>query len=165
VPGPDVLDCSDPSPPARRGWVVGVLALLALLAPLLLLRPDPGPQDPVAVELVGHNGSALDGQQFLRITFALVAEGGDAELESVAMVLGGARRDAVALEELDEGKRTRVFVDVVPQCPQALQDLPAGTLEVTYRADGVERAASLPLPVEGSLPRLVQRRCSALDRT
>ena len=163
---PEVLDGSTPPSPGLRGWTVGLLAVLALLAPLVLLRPEPGPQqDPVDVQLVGHNGSALDGQQFLRITFALVAEGGDAELSSVAMVLGGARRDGVALGDLDEGRRTRVFVDIVPRCPEALQDLPAGTLEVAYLTDGVERYVSLPLPVEGSLPRLVQRRCSALDRT
>ena len=162
----EVLDAGQPPEreASRRGWVVGLLALALVAAGLVVLRPPAQAVDPVGVRLVGHTGSALTGQSFVRFYFALTAVGGDAEVEDVELLLGGGRAEGVTKNVLAEGERTTVLVDVVPDCPRAVRELPVGTLQVTYRDDAGEQVASLPLPVEGSLPRLVQKRCAELDR-
>jgi hypothetical protein len=162
----DVLDASDRTArleATRSGWLAGGVALVVLVAGLVGLRPADDGQ-PVHVRLVEHKGSALHGQSFLRLYFSLTATGGDAELQEVSMSLGSVRQDGVAPRLVDEGGEALVLVDVVPSCPDAVQGLPVGTLDVLFRAGGSDQSVSLPLPLDGSLPRLVQRRCAAGDR-
>ena len=160
-PGAEVLDSTAPARPARSGvagWAAGGTALALVLAGTVALRP-PGPEG-VALRLVEHSGSALDGQTFVRVYFSVAASGGDAEVSAVQMVLGDRRQDVVAPARIGDGGEALVLVDVVPHCPDALRALPAGTLDVTFSAEGDEQVAHLPLPVEGSLPRLMARRCA-----
>lgn len=156
----ELLDSAAPS--VRRGsaagWVAGGTAVALLLAGLAVLRPPA--ESGVALRLVGHSGSALDGQRFVRLYFAVAAEGGDADVQQIEMVLGDQRQRAAPPGLVRQGSPAFVLVDVVPRCPQAVRALAAGTLDLTYRAAGRERVARLPLPVEGSLPRLVARRCA-----
>lgn len=161
-PGAEVLDSTAPARPARAGlagWAAGGTALALVLAGTVALRP-PGPAEGVALRLVEHSGSALDGQTFVRLYFSVAASGGDAEVSAVQVVLGDRRQDVVGPARIGDGGEALVLVDLVPQCPDAVRALAAGTLDVTYRADGGERVARLPLPVEGSLPRLMARRCA-----
>ena len=162
----EVLDSSSddavPAPRRVRGWVAGGVAVALVVAGAASLRP-PGPAEGVDLALVEHSGSALTGQQFLRVFFSVSASGGAADVERVEMVLAGTRQDVVPPGRIGDGGSAVVLVDVVPSCPDAVRELPAGTLEVTYRVDGDERVARLPLPVTGSLPRLVSRRCAALS--
>lgn len=165
-PGADVVDSADAlaaGRAGRAGRVLGGIAVAVLVAGLVVGRPDP-PDDALQIRLVEHSGSVLAGQQYVRLWFSLDPSGGDAELEEVAVVLGGERATATVPPLRSRGGELRVLVDVVPPCPGALQALPAGRLEVVYRNGGDARTASLPLPVEGSLPRLVQRRCADEDR-
>lgn len=160
VAGPELLDST--APPAPRGgatgWVVGVIAVALLLAGVVALRPTG--ESGVALRLVAYSGSALDGQRFVRLYFSVAAYGGDADVQRVELVLGDQRQRAVPPGRIGDGGEAFLLVDVVPRCPQGVRALPAGTLELTYRAEGGERVARLPLPVEGSLPRLVARRCA-----
>jgi len=159
--GPEVLDSVAPPRPARSGlagWLAGGTAVALVVAGTVALRP-PGATG-VALRLVGHSGSALDGQTFVRVYFSVAASGGDAEVSAVQVVLGDRRQDVVAPGRIGDGRVALVLVDLVPQCPDAVRALPTGTLDVTYRAGGDERVARLPLPAEGSLPRLVARRCA-----
>jgi hypothetical protein len=168
APGADLLDAAAPAERPRSAWS-GWWPIAAAVAAALVLwgltaAPSDDSEDDVALALVGHTGSALDGQRFLRFYFSLSASGGDAEIEQVEMLLGGTREDGVAPRVIGEGSATKVLVDVVPDCPRAAVELPVGTLEVTYDGGSGTQVATLPLPISGSLPRLVIGRCAELDR-
>jgi hypothetical protein len=167
-PDVEVLDAAERAPASRdrrRRWPLAA-ALAAVVVAALLVWPGDAPEsgEDVAVALVGHTGSALTGQSFVRFHFSLSARGGDAEIQQVQLVLGGGRSDGSGPAVIRDGDEVKVLVDTVPDCPRALTELPAGALEVTYRGTGGSHLTRLPLPIEGSLPRLVQRRCSATDR-
>jgi hypothetical protein len=167
-PGADLLDAATPAARPRAAWS-GWWAIAGAAAAVLLLwgltaGPSDDRQDDVALSLVGHTGSALDGQRFVRFYFSLSASGGDAEIEQVQMLLGGTRENGVAPRVIGEGSAKKVLFDVVPDCPRAAVELPVGTLEVTYDGGSGSQVATLPLPIRGSLPRLVLGRCAELDR-
>jgi hypothetical protein len=160
----DVLDAEDPdapgaAPASRSGWVVGLLALLLVVVGAVWLVPR-GEQDRSAeLRLLGHTGHALEGQSFLRLYFLVGAGDTDVVVEDVEVVLGGTR-SAGTPTPVDTRGRQGLLVDLVPDCRTAVRDLPLGTLEVDYRAGGSPATAEIALPVEGSLPRLLARRCS-----
>lgn len=161
---PELLDAGDSRPPGgRAGWLVGGLAVVVVAAGLVAARPS-SPGTDVVLALADHRGSVLSGQRYVRLWFSLTASGGTPELEEVAVVLGGVREQGALPALPGRGGELRVLVDVVPPCPDALRELPAGRLEVRFRDDAGQHSASLPLPVEGSLPRLVQRQCDELAR-
>jgi hypothetical protein len=154
----DVLDGDAPVAVGTRraGWAVGLLALGLVLLAVASLRPGDGPSEDL--RLLGHTGHALEGQSSVRLSFLVGAGDEDVVVQDVEVVLGDDRQRGGA-GSVDTRGRRALLVDLVPDCRTALRDLPLGTLRVTYTAGGEPAVEELALPVEGSLPRLLERRC------
>ncbi|HWG92789.1 MAG TPA: hypothetical protein VNU66_01005 [Mycobacteriales bacterium] len=154
----DVLDGDAPAAVGTRraGWVVGLVALALVVAAGLSLRPDGRPSEDL--RLLGHTGHALQGQSSVRLYFLVRAGDEDVAVDDVEVVLGDDRQRGSA-GSVDTRGRRALLVDLVPDCRTAVRDLPLGTLRVAYTAGGEPAVEEFALPVEGSLPRLLERRC------
>lgn len=148
-------------PRTRLPWrlVAAGVALLVLAGAASTLR-DERPAGRLEVSLEGLDGSALRGEQFVRLNLGVLAEGA-AELGEVRLSLSGASVLGQSVDGLDGDGRATVQVDLVPPCPAALEGYVDGTLDVTVvdRA-GRSRLVQLDLPDDGPLERLVRYRCT-----
>jgi hypothetical protein len=158
-PAADVLDADAPAAERTRraGWAAGLVALALVVTGALVLRPDGPPSEDL--RLLGHTGHALQGQSFVRLYFLVGAGDAEVQVQEVEVVLGDDRQRGTP-GSVDTRGRRALLVDLVPDCRTALRDLPLGTLRVAYTAGGAPAVRELALPLEGSLPRLLERRCS-----
>lgn len=155
---PDVLVAEPGSRPSRRALLGGAVVLLVLSGTVLLRDGPPGP---LVVRLASLDGSALRGESFVRLQLGVSVDGGS-ELAEVRLLLAGASALGLSPDGLVDGEAT-VQVDLVPPCPQAVQEYVDAELEVVVLDEaGRSRTVRLALPDDGPLERLVRFRCASL---
>ena len=152
----DVLVAEPSRRVSRRGSTLVLTLLVGAVAAGAVLRE--GPAAPLQVSLVSLDGSALQGESFVRLQLGVRADGARA-LGQVRLLLAGTSAPGLSPDGLDGGRAT-VQVDVVPTCPLAEQAVGDASLEVgVVDEDGRARTVRLPLPDDGPFERLVRYRC------
>lgn len=155
--GAELLDDGAHGRP-RRVVAAGAALLAVLVAAGAALRSTL-PPPPLQVALASLDGSALDGDSFVRLQVQLRGQGVRG-LGDVQLTVAGVTERGLHPDVFDDDGRMTVQVDVTPACPEVAGGVRPGSLDLQVRdVDGALRRLQLPVPTRGSLERLLRYRC------